>query len=356
SCAISGCEKTKESKMVTSAVGCLEATEIAFELNGRKVTVEDMIRENRSQFHEIEKRKAELIISLARKEYIKEYFEDLGKKNVKSPEDAQKQFLDEHGKVTEQELSAGMIEFAGHPDFAALAENEKKAAVQKHLEQRKSLNAVRELVDQAIKEKKLSIAVAMPDEIRYPVPVNPADSVRYGSSPDDVSPAKCEGDKCPVTIVEYVDYQSPFCAGTILTAKKLLDKYKGSIRWITRYFPLESHKDARPSIAAVMCAAEQKKFWHMHEKIFFNQASLSKDDLARYALQIDLEKGKFEACFSSSEKFNRIIDEQIKVAHDLGVTGIPAFFVNGRALSGVTPMERFEEIIREEIDAAKQKG
>ncbi len=97
-----------------------------------------------------------------------------------------------------------------------------------------------------------------------------------------------------------------------------------------------------------MCAKEHDKFWEYHDKIFENQRKLGDDDLKRYATEIGLDAEKFNECFDAG-KYNAQVTQDARDGAGLGVTGTPAFFINGRFLSGAQPFEAFEKIIEDEL-------
>ena len=119
-----------------------------------------------------------------------------------------------------------------------------------------------------------------------------------------------------------------------------------------RDFPLAMHQNAQPAAEAAQCARAQGKFWEYHDKLFANQQALGKDQLRVYAAEVGLNGEEFNACFDGG-KYRDEVQQDMKEGGALGVTGTPAFFVNGRFLSGAQPFESFARIIDEEL---KMKG
>jgi protein-disulfide isomerase len=117
---------------------------------------------------------------------------------------------------------------------------------------------------------------------------------------------------------------------------------------VFRDFPLGNHARALPAAQAALCAKEQDKFWEFHDKIFENQRSLEDADLKRYATEIGLDADIFNTCFDS-DKFKNEIMQDMREGQQAGVTGTPAFFINGRFLSGAQPFDAFKTIIDEEL-------
>ena len=108
------------------------------------------------------------------------------------------------------------------------------------------------------------------------------------------------------------------------------------------------HPNAQPASEAALCARAQGKFWEYHDKLFANQQALGKDQLKQYAKDVGLDSSAFDACFDGGKYRDEVL-QTVKEGGDLGVTGTPAFFVNGRFLSGAQPFEAFKNIIDEEL-------
>jgi protein-disulfide isomerase len=156
----------------------------------------------------------------------------------------------------------------------------------------------------------------------------------------------------PVTIVEFSDYQCPYCSRVEATLKQLEDKYGDKLRLAFRDFPLvDIHKDASRAAEAAACANEQGKFWEMHDKMFANQGGLSADGLKKMAAEIGLSADPFAACLDSG-KNTATWKAETAVAVSHGVTATPGFFINGRFLNGAVPIEQFSQIIDDELDRA----
>jgi protein-disulfide isomerase len=160
-------------------------------------------------------------------------------------------------------------------------------------------------------------------------------------------PAKGE-DKAPITIVEFSDFQCPFCGRAEETVKQVLDQYKGKVRLVYRDYPLPFHNQAQKASEAAQCAGDQGKYWQMHEKLFANQKALSVPELKDHAKGIGLDASKFDRCLDSGEKA-KVVEASKKAGDEAGVNGTPAFFINGRLISGARPFENFKEIIDYEL-------
>jgi protein-disulfide isomerase len=162
-----------------------------------------------------------------------------------------------------------------------------------------------------------------------------------------VGPSKGPAD-APVTIVEFSDFQCPFCARVEPTVAQLLSTYPGKIRLVYRDFPLPNHGDAPKAAEAAHCADDQGKYWEMHERLFANQDKLKVPDLKTHARALGLDGTKFDQCLDSGVKA-KLVDENRKAGDEAGVSGTPAFFINGRPLSGAQPLSAFQTIVDDEL-------
>lgn len=122
-----------------------------------------------------------------------------------------------------------------------------------------------------------------------------------------------------------------------------------------KHNPLGFHQRAMPAANATECAREQGKFWEMHDQIFENNRALNDPDLEGYAKKIGVDIGRWKSCYSANKHKSRILADQ-KASIAVGARGTPAFFVNGRYLSGAQPFDRFKTLIDEELGKAKKSG
>jgi protein-disulfide isomerase len=157
----------------------------------------------------------------------------------------------------------------------------------------------------------------------------------------------------PVTIVEFADFQCPYCEAAEATLKQVLAKYKGKVQFGFRDFPLRQiHPQAQSAAEASRCAGDQGKFWEYHDVLFANQGDLSQNVYAEHARKIGLDIVKFQACLDSGSS-RPLIESDFQSGMAAGVTGTPAFYINGAMLSGAQPASEFESIINSELANAK---
>ena len=151
--------------------------------------------------------------------------------------------------------------------------------------------------------------------------------------------------QAPVIIVEFYDFQCPFCKASESTIKALLSKYEGRIKLAVLDFPLsEIHPLARRAAEAARCAGEQDKFWEYHDSLFEAQSKLGEVDLFTRARALKLDESAFLACLNSG-KFRPYIEADRKEGANAGVVGTPGFFINGVFLDGAQPQATFERLI-----------
>jgi protein-disulfide isomerase len=151
-----------------------------------------------------------------------------------------------------------------------------------------------------------------------------------------------------VTIVEFSDFQCPYCAQMSRILRDIETRYPGHLRIVFRDFPLSMHKDAAKAAEAASCAAEQGKFWEMHDRLFAGQKALGADDLRRYAGDVSLALPRFAACLAGG-KYTAEWQADRADGESYGVTGTPALFVNGRPLFGAVTMNDLLEVVDEEL-------
>lgn len=159
----------------------------------------------------------------------------------------------------------------------------------------------------------------------------------------------------PVTIVEFSDYQCPFCAKWHTEVfKRLMADYQGQIRFVYRDFPLYSiHPQAGPAAEAANCAGEQNAYWEFNTALFSEKYPLGNEAYTRYAAELGLEADKFAQCFGE-RRYQTEVEADFAAANKLGVNSTPTFYINGRGLIGAQPYEAFKQVIDEELAAVKK--
>jgi protein-disulfide isomerase len=172
----------------------------------------------------------------------------------------------------------------------------------------------------------------------------------------DTAGAPAKGpQQAPVTIVEFSDFQCPYCAKVVPTLKAVAEHYGDKVRIVFRDYPLPFHKEAAKASEAAACAERQGRFWEMHDRLFANQRSLQVVDLKRHAADLGLDQAAFDRCLDAGETAPRWQRGQEDGAR-YGVNGTPSFFVNGRYLNGAMSFASFAQIVDEELARATAAG
>ncbi len=252
------------------------------------------------------------------------------------------------GKTAEQYLEAEVIAKVGVPseqEVRALYDRAKasgqpvppldqaKPQIASFLKQQKEQQALRGYTDRLRAEAKVEVLLPAWQPPRVEVA---ADGPSRGSA------------KAPVTIVEFSDYECPFCGRAEAVVSQVLADYRDKVRLVYRDYPLPMHPDAPKAAEAAHCAGDQGKYWEMHGKLFANQQDLTVASIKGYAKDMGLDAGKFAACLDSGEKA-KTVEAHRKAGDEAGVSGTPAFFVNGILISGAQPYESFKQVIDGEL-------
>ncbi len=161
-----------------------------------------------------------------------------------------------------------------------------------------------------------------------------------------------KGDKdAPVTIVEWSDYECPFCTRFYSQTLGLIDKeyiQTGKVKFVYRDFPLGFHKNAQKAAEAAECAGEQGKYFEMHDLLFESGVEGGVTAFKQYAETIGLDKDEFNSCLDSGEMANEV-QEDMQDGQAVGVSGTPGFIINGKLVSGAQPFSVFQQAIEAEL-------
>jgi protein-disulfide isomerase len=155
----------------------------------------------------------------------------------------------------------------------------------------------------------------------------------------------------PVTIVEFSDFQCPFCAQAATIVKQVTDAYPNDVRFIYKNYPLPFHKEAMPAAKAAIAAGNQGKFFEMHDKLFENYRTLSEDYYAKAAAELGLDVERFKKDMADPAT-QALIDQEMKEAREAEVRGTPTIFINGKKPQGRS-FELYKGIIDEALKAKK---
>jgi protein-disulfide isomerase len=157
----------------------------------------------------------------------------------------------------------------------------------------------------------------------------------------------------PITLIEFSEFQCPYCRKARPTIDKILKEYKGKVHYVFRDFPLSFHKTAKGAANAANCAGEQGKYWPYNDLLWEQGGKFDIENLKSIAVEMKLDTKKFNKCVDD-EKFYAEIDKDMKDGSSVGVTGTPAYFINGQFLSGAQPYANFKQLIDDELRKVNQ--
>ncbi len=159
-------------------------------------------------------------------------------------------------------------------------------------------------------------------------------------------------ENAPVTIVEFSDFECPYCSRLIPSLNQVKQQYGDKVRLEFRQFPLNFHANAQKAAEASLCAHDQGKFWELHDAMFADQKALAVDTLKAKAKELGLNAEQFNSCLDSG-KHAAVVQADLQAGSQAGVSGTPAMFINGRFINGAVPIEQITKVIDDEL---KRKG
>ncbi len=151
-----------------------------------------------------------------------------------------------------------------------------------------------------------------------------------------------------VTVVEFSDFECPYCSKAAKVTEQLRKEYGDKIRFVFRQFPLSFHKNAKPAAEAALAAHAQGKFWEYHDVLFENSRKLDKESLAEYAKKTGLDGAKITAAIDAST-YGAAVDKDVKLGNDVAVSGTPTMFVNGKRIANPTDYKTVSDAINEAL-------
>jgi len=225
--------------------------------------------------------------------------------------------------------------------------NQNRARLPKMDEKELRLKVWDHLRSQKVNEQRQSYVQGLRGQSKVTVLLQEPVSARYDVSGDR---GFSRGPKnAPVTIVEFSDFQCPFCKTATATIKQVLDKYPDKVRLVFRDYPLASiHPQAPKAHEAARCAADQAKFWEYHDVLFERSPKATLQDLKQYAQDLKLDATAFDQCLDSG-KYAAEVDKDFQEGVGLGLTGTPSFFINGKQIVGAQPLAAFQKVVDGEL-------
>lgn len=290
-----------------------------------------------NRLYEMDIGKYRYIESIAKQRYVSQQTKAFIHLNTEDrPFAAEEKWLNKKFEPKNTEVEKAYEQYKDEKQLESLSKTEKKKVIKNYLTQQNRMKFLNDATDAALLSGELKVSMSLP--IAPQVQFNPSAQVALG-----------EGNAA-VRVVEFTDFQCPYCKKFSAVSKQLLKKYGKQIHWEVRHYPLSFHKQARPAALAVYCASEQGKLADAKAWIFEAQDRLADESVfldMQNALQIDKEM--FEKCLQS-DKAKDVILSDLKEAERVGVSGTPTVFVNGRKFEGdVQSVEAWEKLLKSSL-------
>ena len=307
-------------------------------IGGEEITEESLIGEDKVDFFDLKKREYELKMDRLNKLMVDKLVGAEAKKAGMS--------LDEFmtKKVTKGDIKISTKDYDNFVKEKRIPETQInpqiKERINNYLQSQKKQEMVQAYVANLTKNNPVEVYFNKP---KMEVKVDVGNAPIWG-----------KGD---VTIVEFSDFQCPFCSRGAEAVEALKKKYgEKKIKIAFKEFPLPMHQQARPAAEAALCVNDQgaEKFWKFHDLAFKNQEKLDNDSLSKYAKDVGADVGKFSECLKAG-KFKDSVQKDMDYGEKIGVRSTPTFFINGQLVSGAVPIEQFSEIIDDELENNKKK-
>jgi protein-disulfide isomerase len=300
------------------------------------ITEEQLIGEDKMDFFELKKREYDLKMDRVKRMMAEKLLGAEAKKaGLSADEYIDKKVIKGEIKISDAEMKKFIAE-KKIPD--SQINDQIKERIKAYMQNEKRQNLIQAAISRLTKSKPVEVYFEKP---KMDVKVELADHTPTVGK---------KGAK--VTIVEFSDFQCPFCARGAEIVHEIAKKYGNKVVIGFRHFPLPMHKEARPASEASMCVSEQgsDKFWKFHDKVFKNQQSLDDASLEKFAKESGANVDKFKECVSS-KKYAKVVQDDLTYGEKVGVRSTPTFFVNGQIVNGAVPLEQFSEMIDEELSS-----
>jgi len=321
---LSGCSDTKTGDPVVA------------EFNGNKIKASEAFAQIKTRLFDLEEE-----LYRTKEQALNEYVDQkILEAEAKKQNLSKEQLLEkEAGATAPSEVSDQEInDFSASKGLSLSDKRIKKEDVKEYLKFRQKFEKQQQYVTKLREAAKVKVLLAEPESPKVTVAVEGQPT--WGSS------------KAPVTIVEFSDFQCPFCARAVPTLERIKQEYgPEKVRLVFHHLPLPNTPRALPASLAASCANDQGKFWEMHNLLFENQGKLEDTDLKGYAKKLELDETKFTECYDKKAHLEKV-EASKKVSEKVGISATPSFVINGVLIQGAQPFERFKE----KIDRALKKG
>jgi len=311
---------------------------VVAKIGDEEITEEALIGEDKVDFFELEKQKFDLKMNRLKKLMVDKLIGAEAKKANMSLDDfINKKVVGGDIKITDKEYKKFVAE-------KHIPESQINPQIKERIMSYLQGNKKQELVDAYVAK----LTKGKPVEVYFEKPKMQVNV--------DIGKAPVYGKRdAPITVVEFTDFQCPFCSRAADTVNELKKKYGSKVQIAFKHFPLPMHREARPASEASMCVNEQggDKFWKFQDKLFKNQDKLDTANLEKFAKESGADVKKYKECVDG-KRFADLVQKDMEYGEKLGVKSTPTFFVNGQLVNGAVPIETFSEIIDEELSTKKK--
>ncbi|AAN49337.1 thioredoxin domain-containing protein [Leptospira interrogans] len=302
------------------------------EINGKNYTIKDVEKENpriaRKFYSETNDRLYRVLSEFASKKVVSLAAKE---RNV-----SEKELLEPSVSAPSiEEMRAVYEQYKNSPALKGKSFDQVKAEIENHLISQKKEEARNNFFGQLRNQYNISVKVKELPPLRD-------NTILAGNNPS-IGPENAK-----VTVIEFSDFECPFCKRSQSVNSQLREKYKDQIRWVFRDYPLSFHPNAMFAHIAANCSASQGKYWEFFKVLFDNSGNLPKDRVLDLARGLGLDMKVFSQCVNDSE-VRKEVEADMAEGEKYGVSGTPAFFINGVMIEGAQPIEAFIKVIDQEL-------
>lgn len=311
------------------ATGNGGAGEVVAQIDGKPLTMADLEEIAAPQLKQLEAQRQKILEgALGRLVEQKLLEAEAAKRGVSADELLAAEVDSKVGEVTDEEVDAWYEE-----NQARVRQPKEQVAdqIKNFLQQRQAGEVRSEFLASLRKAHEVKILLEPPRE-----------KIAVGDAPTKGP------EDAPVTIVEFSDFECPFCSRVNPTLAQVEENYGEKVRIAFKQFPLAMHPHAEKAAQAALCAHDQGKFWEMHDAMFGNQQELAVEQLKAKAADLGLDAETFNQCLDSGKHAERVQSDMAE-GQAAGVTGTPAMFINGRLVSGAVPYDQISSVIDDEL-------
>lgn len=307
-------------------------------VDGQKIYETDLTKEERQTLFDADNQVYLTAQNILAKRYFEKIVADYKKQhNIEDDLTAQQAYIRENIKIPEAQIKEFINQNRENPQLKGKTYEEQKNLVEPYLMQQEIQTFFVNLIQKGSLEGKLNVLyIKKPNITESKIQINVTD-------PTIGLP------NAPITMVEFADFECPYCNSVFPTVKALLKKYDGKIFFVFKNYPLtQIHAQALNAAIAAKCAQEQNKYWEMHDKLFENYRRLSDNLYTELANELKLNKAEFKTCQETPAIRAQIMSD-IEYGESLGLKATPAFYINGKLITGAQPISVFEHAIDEEL-------